>query len=277
MKNFITEENINQKRTSSDIANILEIDKNKVDDILTYYLSKNDNLKISLNDFINFMNTFVLKNAKYSEKIDKTARDNLSTLAKYTNKKTIQKKMTSNQIADLFGIDVNLIDELYKYYININEINLKLTISEFSNFVLNDVITNNNYAGNFNQETIQNIKLLATFSDLNIINKNMTSKELSELFGIDENLVKQLLLLKYSNSDNGTKLTIKEFINQVIYIKNNTDYIKDIDTNILENLLKDETIANNPNKYTATQLSSILNIELNKMYNLYALIDFIAK
>ncbi len=275
LKNFVTQDSINQKRTSEEIASILDIDKQSVDDLLTYYLSKNGDVKISLNEFINFMNKEVLNNEKYSSKIDKNARDSLNTLSKFTNKQTIKKKITATQMADLFGIDKNLMNELYKYYINVNDIDLKLTISQFSNFVLNDVVTNSQYSSSFDEKTIQNINQLATFSNLSLINKSSSSSELSKLFGIDENMVNQLLYLKYSNSDNGTKHTIPEFINQVIFIKNNTNYINDLDTTMLEQLLLDETVQNNPNKYTATELSSILPIEKNKMYNLYALIDLV--
>ena len=275
LKNFVQESLINKKRTGVDLANILEIDKNQVDDMLTYYLSKNENVKITLKDFINFMNKEVLTDNKYSAKVDKNSKNSLNTLSKFTNKQTIQNKMTSKQIANLFEIDLSMVNDLYKYYISINDINLKLTISEFSNYVLNNVLKDTNYSGSFDKETIQNINQLATFSNVSLINKDMSSNELSKLFSIDENIVKKLLLLKYSNTDNGTKLTIPEFINQVIFIKNNTDYIKDLDTTTLQMLLLDEKVLNNPNKYTAEELSSILNIEKTKMYSIYALIDFI--
>lgn len=57
----------------------------------------------------------------------------------------------------------------------------------------------------------------------------MNSKELSSLFGIDENLVKQLLLLKYTTIDSGTTLKISEFIDFVNYLKNNTNYLDSVD------------------------------------------------
>lgn len=91
----------------------------------------------------------------------------------------------------------------------------KLSINEFSNFVVNNVLTNKDYSNKFDSNTITNLKLLQTMSNKNIIEKNMNSKELSSLFGIDENLVKQLLLLKYTTIDSGTTLKISEFIDFV--------------------------------------------------------------
>lgn len=349
ISNFTNSTQINKKRTSLEIANILEIDEQNVKDILIYYNSKNNNIKISLNEFIKFMNKDVLTNEKYASKVDNNAKNSLNTLSKFTDVNTIQKKMTSKEMAGLFGMSESTIKDLYTYYINVNEIDAKMTISEFSNFVLTDVLTNPNYASSFDEATINNIKMLATFSNINTINKTMNSKELANIFGLEEQTIKQLLLLKYMNTDNGTKLSIAEFINNTIYLKNNTSYLNGVD---ISNLEKIAVFANNQNninttkmnrtalsnifnnisnglvdqvyvgcnlsddylmtpqefvnfvlnnlssnmdatsvnnlklikkviddsttqaKYTATELSKILNMETSKMYNIYGLIDF---
>ena len=270
--NFTNSTQINKKRTSAEIANILEINEEDVKDILIYYNSKNNDVKITLNDFIKFMNKDVLTNEKYASKVDNNAKNSLNTLSKFTDVNTIQKKMTSKEMASLFGMSESTMSDLYTYYINVNEIDTKITISEFSNFVLTDVLTNQNYASNFDEVIISNIKMLATFSDINTINKNMNSKELANLFGLDEQTINQLLLLKYMNTDNNTKLSIAEFVNTTIYLKNNTSYLDNVDISGLEEI--DESILANPTKYTATELSKILNMETSKMYNIYGLIDF---
>ena len=270
--NFTNSTQINKKRTSAEIANILEINEEDVKDILIYYNSKNNDVKRTLNDFIKFMNKDVLTNEKYASKVDNNAKNSLNTLSKFTDVNTIQKKMTSKEMASLFGMSESTMSDLYTYYINVNEIDTKITISEFSNFVLTDVLTNQNYASNFDEVIISNIKMLATFSDINTINKNMNSKELANLFGLDEQTINQLLLLKYMNTDNNTKLSIAEFVNTTIYLKNNTSYLDNVDISGLEEI--DESIFANPTKYTATELSKILNMETSKMYNIYGLIDF---
>ena len=280
LKNFVTEPSINQKRTSNDIANILEIDKNKINDILIYYLSKNNNTQISLNEFVNFMNKDVLTNEKYAKKIPSESRTKLKTLSKFTNKQTIQKKMTSNQMAELFGIDSNKMNELYKYYILINNNNdTKITITEFSNFVLNNVINDSNYSNSFDNNTIQNIKLLSTFSNISTINKQMTSKELSNLFGIEEEKINQILLLKYSeekNDDitentNNLTLTPNEFTNLILKnneIKNNIEPTTIEQLKLLSTIM--ESTINNT-KYNYNEISQIIGIDANKTKSIYTL------
>ena len=272
LEEFTTTDSINKKRTSIEIANILEMDKAKIDDILIYYNSKNNNLKISLNDFINFMNKDVLTNKTYSKNIDNNAKASLNTLSKFTNKNIITKKMTSKEMANLFGISENVMNSLYTYYISVNEIETKMSISEFSEFVLEDVLTNKQYASMFNEETVNSIKMLSVFSNKTNITKKMNSVELAKLFGIDESNVKQVLLLKYGKTDNGLKMSIGEFINNVTNIKTNTHYLDSLDTSKFAEI--NETILENPTKYTATEMSKVLSIDTNQMYQIYALIDF---
>ena len=275
LKNFITENAINKKRTPQDIADILEIDKSKIDDIFVYYLSKNNNTRITLNEFVDFMNKDVLTNKKYADKIDNDSKAKLNTLSKFINKQTIQKKMTADEMSKLFGIDINIMNQLYKYYILTNEIDIKMTIGEFSNFVLSNVLNDANYANSFDEATIKNIQMLATFSNTSNITKQMNSEELSSLFGIEKDIVNQILLLKYSKAQSESKYTILEFINGVNNIKTHTNYLDGIDTTNLEKLITNPQLLSDKTKYNAIEMSQILNINIEQIYQLYNLIDYI--
>lgn len=251
LKNFTTEENINKLRTASDLAKVLDIDESDVKDIFVYYNSKNNNLKLSINEFIDFMNTQVLTDEKYTAEVDSQTRADLDKLSKYISKNTINKKMNSNEMAKLFDMTEKQTADLYKYYVLCENTDTKMSINEFTNFVLSDVL-NSEYASEFDEETIANIKLLNTYSNLNTINKEMTSSELSNLFGIDEQTAIKLLYLKYSAQDSESKMSISEFINQVNTINNTTDYLKSYDLSALQ---KVAFFAQNENNINNTKLS----------------------
>ena len=266
LKNFITSEEINKNRASSEIATILEIDQDKLNDILVLYLSKNSDTQISLNDFINFMNNSVLTDPKYSSKIDKGAISSLNTLSKFTNKDVIQKKMTSNEMSSFFGIDENVMNELYKYYISLNEINEKLTIQEFSSFVLNNVLQDPSYSSSFDETSIQNIKMLMTFSDTNTITTKMDVKGLSTLFGLDETSVTQILML--SKLDGATP---QEFVNIILkndMIKSTLDETTLAKLNLLSNIMMSGL---NGTEYSFEELSQFTGILSDTLKNIYVL------
>ena len=275
LSNFTNSTEINKKRIISEIANILEIDEADVKDILVYYNSKNNNIKISLNDFIKFMNKDVLTNEKYTSKINNDAKNSLNRLSKFTNINTIQKKMTSQEMAKLFEMPEETMSNLYAYYVSVNEIDTTMTISEFSNFVLTDVLTNPKYAGSFDEATINNIKMLQVFSDVNIINKNMNSQELSNLFGINETMITQLLFLKYSSmgEDIPEEMTMTPF-ELVTLILNNESIKTSLDgetiakLNLLSNIM---TSTINKTRYSYKQLSDFIGLDETTTKNIYTL------
>ena len=273
LKNFVTEKNMNEKKTASEIAEILEIGKDQIDDIFTYYLSKNNQTKITLNEFVSFMNKDVLTNEKYSVKVDGTAKEKLKTLSKFIDKEKMQKKMTEQEIADLFGIDKTNVEELFRYYNLVNSSDTKMTISEFSKFVLNDVITNEEYSGSFNEETIQNLKMLETFSNSETINTKMNIKELSLLFGIDERNINVIYMLSGLPLDDITtwEVTPNEFVKLILENENLKNSI-DVETlGKLELLSTIMTSTINDTKYSYQEMAQIIGIDEANIKNIYTL------
>ena len=275
LKYFVTETEINKERTPEEIATILGFDSNQLNDILIYYNSKNNLQTMTLNEFISFMNKDVLTNNKYSTAINNDSKNQLKSLSQFTQKNNIIKKMTANQLAQFFNMDKNTTNELFKYYALNNETNIKMTISEFSNFVVNNLLIDSNYTNSFNEETINNIKLLQTFSNKDIINQEVDSSSLASLFNIPEETVKQILLLKYLTQENTNKYTITDFLNYVTYIKLNTHYLDNLDTNFLEQIKANEDLLNNNAMYSVQDLATLLNIDAVNINQLYNLIDYV--
>lgn len=274
LSNFTEENLVNKKRTTSEIASVLGMDKEKIDDILVYYNSKNNDLELSLSDFVNFMNTEVLTDSKYSSSVDQKTRENLKRLNKFTNLNSIKQKYTASEMSSFLGISESDMKDLYTYYNSFRDVNNELSLSQFANFVLKDVLTNETYAKMFDNETINSIRMLATYSDVDTIKKDMKSKDISSILGIDEEQVNQLLLLKYMNVESETKLSMTEFIKSTMYLKSNTSYLADVDISQLQALLADEKIINDPNRYTIEEMTQIIGIDKAQINMIYTLIDF---
>lgn len=275
LSNFTNSTSINKKRTVAEIASILEISQEDVKDILIYYNSKNNNIKISLNEFIKFMNKDVLTNTKYADKINDNAKKSLETLSKFIDINTIKKEMTSKEMAKLFEISETSMNDLYTYYISINEIDMKLTISEFTNFVITDILTNPNYASNFDETTINNIKMLATFSNTDVITKNMHSQELADFFGMDKTVIDQLLFMKYINTDNVNTETWQMTPNELVTMILENESIKNtLDKQTVENLqLLSNVMTSTINKtnYSYKELSALIGIDETTLKSIYTL------
>ncbi len=264
LKNFVTEENINYPRNSLEISNILEIENDKIKDLLIYFLALHNDFKLSFPDFINFINKDVVTNQKYTNKINV---NDLNNLTKFINPNTIKKKMTYQQISEIFNINSNNVKELFKYYLSKNKITDKISINEFANFVLNNIVNDQEYAKSFDRNMIENIKMLSIFSNKETINKKLNAKELANLFTMKEEDVNNILLLEYTNQENKNEMTISDFINETIKIKT---YLNDIDLTSFDNIKNSELI-NDKTKYSSKQLATLLKLpqkDVNKIYNL---------
>ncbi len=273
LKNFVMEPSINQRRGVNEIASILEIEESKVKDLFIYYLSLNTNQELTLNEFITFMNKNVLTNSKYASRINTNSREKLNTLAKFIDKNTIKKAMTVDEISNLFGIDKGVVSELYKYYILKSDITYKMSIKEFTNFVLNTVVKDSNYINMFDDETINNLRILETFSNQDIINQKMDSSMLSKLFGLDNDSVKEILLSKYLLKDNSNKFKIIDFINYVTKIKTDTHYLDNIDISNFKQL--NNNILTDTKEYSKEEMALVIKLNVLDINKIYNLIDYL--
>ena len=211
LNNFSTAKNVNQKKTASEIAELLSLDKDLVNDIFIYYHAQNINTKMTLNEFINFMNDYILKDPKYSQSIDQNTKDNLNMISKFTNKNTINQKLSSYEMAKLFNLDSSTTNDLYTYYLLNSDIHNKMTLSSFTSYV-NSLANDPSYS---NMIDSSQLALLNTLTDKSFITKEMSDAEalafINSLTGMTND---ELLDLAVKVTDNSlvTKDYIKWFV-----------------------------------------------------------------
>ena len=87
----LTKDNVNQKRTASEIANILDMNESDANDLLIYYNSKNLDTKMSIKDFVNFMINEVSVNPNYGSSVDANTLASLKQLQPFINTAAISK------------------------------------------------------------------------------------------------------------------------------------------------------------------------------------------
>ncbi len=269
LKNFITPTAMNQKRTKEELAEILQIDQNQIDNLLIYYLSTQKNQEVSLNEFLTFINQEVIPNKEYASKISTGAKENLNKLSIFTNKEIIEKKMLRTEMAKTFSLDESLVEEIYEYYLLKGDIKETMTLNEFANFVIKNILPKEEYASLLDDKTKESIQYLSTFSDETQINKARNAKELASLLNIEEQQVNQVFLGKYIDEENKDTYSLAELSINIKLIKEKTPYLKELDSSKLNALPKE--MLQDPTKYSKEEMAKILNIDstlLNQIYNL---------
>ena len=223
--------------------------------IYYYYYNPEINNKMTFNDFISFIENYIYTNDKLSSNISNDMKNSITKLSYFTDNIQVNRSRNIEDIANILDIPKEQVQMLYVLY-HSQDVDIKINISDFIKFLNNDVIYNEEYGNRIDKDTVESIKTLSNFTSTNTIKENVNAKELASLLGIDENSVKSLLMLYYSNVDSGYKVSLSDFI---IGIDLSREYLKDIDLSSLEPLIN---IAKNENNINGTKLSS----EYLKMY-----------
>lgn len=216
LENFATKDNVNQKRTANKIANILDMNESDANDLLIYYNSKHLDTKMSIKDFVNFMINEVRVDPNYGSSVDANTLASLKQLQPFINTNTINKQMTSNEIANTFGIDKSLVDQLFLFYRTTQDSKSTMTINEFANVALN-MSNQDAYKDMFDESTIKSLNMLSTLSSEQIITNELDVSSMKTSLNnlglsLDDNTM-SLLYIYYTGYNTNSKLTLNGFAN----------------------------------------------------------------
>ena len=216
LENFATKDNVNQKRTANEIANILDMNESDANDLLIYYNSKHLDTKMSIKDFVNFMINEVRADPNYGSSVDANTLASLKQLQPFINTNTINKQMTSNEIANTFGIDKSLVDQLFLFYRTTQDSKSTMTINEFANVALN-MSNQDAYKDMFDESTIKSLNMLSTLSSEQIITNELDVSSMKTSLNnlglsLDDNTM-SLLYIYYTGYNTNSKLTLNGFAN----------------------------------------------------------------
>ena len=244
----------------SELGQDSDIDNELIKIIYYNYYNKDKNNKMTLSEFVSFIKTDILTNDRFSNSVSSSVTSNIDTLYNFTNKELINKNRSVEEIANILGISVDDAKNILIYY-NSKNLDTKMSINEFVNFILNDVANDPLYSSQFDSNTLQKLKMLQPFTDNNVITRKMNSNELSNVFGIDQNLIEQLMLFYRVSNESNTKLTLTEFADISLMLSQDDNYKAYFDNNTISQL------------QTIKSLSSVYNTTLSNdmLYNMFGI------
>ena len=246
-----------------DLGQDTQIEEYLIKLIYYNYYNKDANNKMTLNEFISFIQSDIYTNDNFSNSIDQDTRDNLALLENFTSSSLVNKKRSTKEIADILGMSKEDAEKILIYY-NSKNIETKMTMKDFVNFMLHDVANDKEYSSSLDPATISKLKQLQKFADVNNINKKMNASELSGIFGIEKDFIEQLFLFYRTTIDSNTKMTLNEFANFAFDMSLNDAYKDMFDENTMQSLTLLKTFSNKSNVTTALDMTS-MKVSLNNL------------
>jgi len=238
-----------------------ELDEYLIKLIYYNYYNKNTNDSMSLDEFINFIKSDIYTNPKLESELNSDIKDNMNLLEEFATKANVTKVRDSKEIASILGISESDVNSLLILY-NSKNINTKMTIGDFVNFILETVVNDQTYSSSIDKETINSLKQLQPFTNKDNINKEMNQSEIASIFGLDEKTVNDLFLFARTNGNSTTTMTINDFATIALSLKDNQSFsnmftAETVNKLTLLKMLSDNNTINQ--KYDTKTLTSVLN------------------
>ena len=220
----------------------------EVEDYLTkivyyHYFNPEENNKINLDTLLDFIKSKVYKNEEMNNHISKSMKNDINTLKNFTNEKNIKQKRSKEEITKTLNIKSDAYDDLMVLY-NVKDNNTYLTLNSFANYMEDKVLTKEKYASLFDEDTKEEINLLAKYSDGNVINESLSYQKMASTLGVSEEVAHNVYLY-YLNEEIPTyRLSISSLVNfmlnnEVVKESLNSEEIANL--NLVKNL-SDETL-----------------------------------
>lgn len=245
--------------------------------IIYYNFYQKDTKAMTLDSFISFIKSDIYSNERFSTFVSKELKSNIELLTNFASPSKINKARNINEIAAILGMKKSDASNILVYY-NSKNIDTKITLKNFVDFMLNDVASNPGYASSLDDATIGSLKELQYFTNTSLISKKMNAKELSNLLGIDETLVDQLLLVyQMTAGTTDALLTPLELTSFILKTKDNELFMNKLDAAsigklTLVNKVMESTLKNS--YLTAPEISNLFKIDLDTLKLLLGLYSY---
>ena len=183
--------------------------------IYYHYYKNIDDLTITLDDFVRFLQRDVFPDEKFSDEVTNEIREKVSRFSYFTDQQMVNQPRSKEEIAKVLGVDANKLDDVYVLWLSEQNSPVRLTLHEFAQFVSSEILTNPKYASMVTSHQRSDLASLKLFSDRNYTDTPKSAEELSSTFGISQSTLEQILVYYDFNTTETPTITatISDLVN----------------------------------------------------------------
>lgn len=275
-------ENLTSPMTAKEIAELFGMNEDEIKQIFMLYFAEKggvDTGRMTLSVFADFVVNEVATNEMYASFFDENTKSQLGMLKEFCDVSSITKPSSSDELASKLGIEKDLMKLLFAYYYSTDSsyVPEKMKVETFVGFIESDILSNDMFKSYFDEETASQITMLSQFTSKEAVQKQMTAAELSEVLGIEKNLVETVFTLKFGSSRNKT-MSLEEMVDFIVDdVASNPLFASQIDGEILPLVQTMQKIIDNVvagKKLSCGEMAEMLSMPESDIKIIYSVYDF---
>ena len=243
LRKIVAMPQVSEDKTYARSAQSLEMDEADMKLLYAYYLSNSSDYEpsdMTVEDFVSYIIKISSKEP-FSSEFSKAQIKQLKSLKSYTKKSYITKKRSAKNMASAMGMDASQVKMIYSLYYVQDVSSKKMTLSQFSSYLVSDIMNNELFSSSMSSSDKESINQLNSIISIAASNQKLSAAELAQVLSMDEDSVAGLI--SYYNAvyqKEASKLTLSEF----------TSFLSDV-------VMKDE---NYSSMFTSSQAASIIQL-----------------
>ena len=229
---------------------------------------------IPAGQFLRFVTQHVANNAAFAPYLDAGMTANLQTLQKFTDPAALTQQRTAESLADFLGMDAADARQLLLYYYTQHgdASTGGMTLPVFSDFLVNEVLTDPTMADMVDASAREQAAMLQTFTDVSAMTAPRGCSEIAQMLGMDEDTVRLLFVAYHTiNADlltGGWELSMQELAN---FLADHSDLLDAAQAQQITTLSRIINGSVNGTSYAAPELAALLGMDAGQIRQLYLL------
>lgn len=208
---------LGKELTSAELAEEFDMDIEAADMLYYRYAGSPVAETLTVQEFLTFIETDVMENPAFSEYFDGDVMDQFRQAAVFASKDQLETKRTSEDMADVLGMDVSAVHQMYSLYFSANQVQGKLALGTFLSFLSEDVTGNPELSAGMTDAQKAQIASLSALSDPEELEKELTAEELAARTSMDAALIGQLFATASGTAGSEvTAMSLPDFLTLLI-------------------------------------------------------------
>ena len=240
IKNLSSKDNLEKPLTSAELADLLSMDSEQTDKLFMYYFMQSPEAKtrpITINEFVDFIIYDIAKDQTYAEMFTEETLSQMKILQAITDQDKAKQIKTAAELAEVLGIEENTVKQLITYYYTKQDgyepdsMNITALVS-----FINETSKDESLSAYFTPETKAQTEQLAVFTDRESITKEQDATSLGKMLGMDENSVKQLIVMR-NGEEAAETISVYDFVDYILTdVMQNAEAASQFDVTALQKL-----------------------------------------
>ena len=209
----------------ADMGSDTALDADMLKIIYYDYYCHDETVTMTMSQFLHFIHDDVMTNETFASEINFDMAANMDQMIFFADSKNLTTPKNSAQLAKIFGMDEDTVEQLLLlYYSSHDGVDAgKMTLPQFTNFILNEVSKDPQYSSMFDSAVLAQLNQMAIYTDAEKMTTPYPYTVVAQMLGMDENTAMQLFMyyaMQQGNYDPTTmplpELSVKTVVDFIV-------------------------------------------------------------